>query len=155
VEAKQHTPGTRTDCSVAANCTVCGKEAIPAGQHSGGTATCKTKAKCATCGKEYGELGACAPAADDGDCTTAIKCTVCGKETTPAKTAHAYTDNKDASCNNEGCTKTRVVETPNDGTNGSPATGDTMNLPLWFGILGVSLIGFVAVLFLTKKKKKS
>jgi len=124
VEAKQHTPGTRTDCSVAANCTVCGKEAIPAGQHGGGTATCKDKAKCATCGQEYGELGACAPAVDDGDCTTAIKCTVCGKETTPAKTAHAYTDNKDASCNNEGCTKTRVIEADKPGTNGSPATGD-------------------------------
>ncbi len=53
----------------------------------------------------------CTPAADDGDCTTAIKCSVCGKETTAAKTAHAYTNGADTSCDNAGCTKTREPKT--------------------------------------------
>ena len=126
IKAKDHTPGTRTDCSKDTLCTVCNKVAVAAGTHT--------------------------PAADDGDCTTAIKCSVCQTETTKAKDAHAYTDNTDASCNNAGCTKTRVVETPKPGTNGSPATGDTMNLALWFSLLAASVIGFVSVLVFSKKK---
>lgn len=151
VAAKPHTPADRADCSVAANCTVCGKEALAAGQHAGGTATCKAKAKCSSCGQEYGELAAHTPAADDGKCDTAIKCSVCGAETTAAKT-HAYTDNTDASCNNAGCTHTRVVETPSAGTNGNPQGGDTMNLTLWISILAISVLGFVSVLVFSKKK---
>ena len=147
VEAKSHTPADRTSCDVAANCTVCGKEAIPAGQHAGGTATCKAKAKCATCGQEYGELGACAPAADDGDCTTAVKCSVCGKETTPAKTAHAYTNDADTTCDNAGCTKTREVS----GTNGSPATGDVSILLT--AALALSSAASVAGITLIRKKE--
>ncbi len=124
--ATEHkTTTAQTDCTVAVKCDHCDQIAIAAKEHT---------------------------VADDGDCTTAEKCSVCNKEVTAAKAAHTYTDNTDASCNNAGCTKTRVVETPKPGTNGSPATGDTMNLTLWFSLMAVSVIGFVSVLVISKKK---
>ena len=63
-----------------------------------------------------------------------------------AKT-HAFTDDKDTTCDNEGCKHTRIikVEKPDD-------TGDTMNLVLWFSILAVSAIGFVSVMVFGKKR---
>lgn len=81
--AEKHTVTNRTDCSVAYNCEVCGKQAYAAGEHT--------------------------PAADDGDCTTAVKCSICGKEAIAAKT-HKYTDKNDTTCDNAGCTNTRKVE---------------------------------------------
>ena len=135
---------TRTDCSVEATCAKCGKLVAAAGEHSGGKATCKEKAKCESCGVEYGELGACAPAADDGDCTTAIKCTVCGKETTAAK-EHKYTDNADTTCDNEGCTHTRKVEAPSTKpeNNGNPQDGDNTALVLFVTLMVASAAAFV------------
>ncbi len=133
----------RADCSVAGSCTTPGcSQTVEAGAHSGGTATCKAKAKCEYCGVEYGELGACAPAADDGDCTTAVKCSVCGKETTKAQTDHKYTDKKDTTCDNAGCTNTRKVE----GTE-NPKTGDNTAL-----VLMVSLMATAAAAFVCTKK---
>ncbi len=139
--AAKHTY-TRTDCSVDSICSVCNKVAVPAGQHEGGEATCKAKAKCEHCGTEYGELGACKPAADDGNCTTAVKCSVCGKETTKAQTAHKYTDKADTTCDNAGCTNTRKVE----GTE-NPKTGDNTAL-----VLMVSLMATAAAAFVCTKK---
>ncbi len=134
---------TRTDCGVAGTCANTGcTHAFTAGQHTGGTATCKDKAKCDECGKEYGELGACAPAADDGDCTTDIKCSVCGKTTTAGEAAHKYTDKNDTTCDNAGCTNTRKVE----GTE-NPKTGDNTAL-----VLMVSLMAVAAAAFVTTKK---
>ena len=132
------------DCSVAHPCKNCDKNYREAGSHVGGTATCKDKAVCTNCGTAYGELGDCVPAADDGDCTTAVKCSICGKEVTAAKT-HAYTDNKDASCNNAGCTHTRTIE--GSGTNGNPQTGDVV-LTLFVVLMMASAAAFV----FTKKK---
>ena len=133
----------RANCDVAGSCTTAGcTKTIEAGAHSGGTATCKDKAKCDECGKEYGELGACAPAADDGDCTTDIKCSVCGKTTTAGEAAHKYTDKNDTTCDNAGCTNTRKVE----GTE-NPKTGDNTAL-----VLMVSLMAVAAAAFVTTKK---
>ena len=132
------------DCTVAHPCKNCDKNFREAGEHFGGTATCKEKATCESCGEVYGELGACTPAADDGDCTTAVKCSVCGEEVTAAKT-HAYTDNADASCNNAGCTHTRTIE--GSGTNGNPQTGDVV-LTLFVVLMMASAAAFV----FTKKK---
>ena len=133
----------RANCDAVGTCTNAGcTKTIEAGAHSGGTATCKDKAKCTECGKEYGELGACAPAADDGDCTTDIKCSVCGKTTTAGEAAHKYTDKNDTTCDNAGCTNTRKVE----GTE-NPKTGDNTAL-----VLMVSLMAVAAAAFVTTKK---
>lgn len=125
---------------------------------SGGTATCAAAAVCEHCGEEYGET---LPhtGTDDGDCTTAVKCTVCGGDKVAAKAEHAYTDANDTSCNNEGCTKTRVIEAPKPdtdntskpGTNGSPQTGDNTNLVALFSLLAVSALGLTSVLVFKKK----
>ena len=132
-----------TDCSVARTCTTNGcTKTAEAGAHTGGTATCKAKAKCESCGAEYGELGACAPAADDGDCTTDIKCSVCGKTTTAGEAAHKYTDKADTTCDNAGCTKTRVVEGEEN-----PKTGDNTAL-----VLVAALMVTAAAAFVTTKK---
>ena len=48
------------------------------------------------------------PDADDGDCTTPILCTVCKAVTTEAKT-HAWDNNCDTTCNNDGCKVTRTI----------------------------------------------
>ncbi|MBR4017759.1 MAG: hypothetical protein IKK11_08095 [Oscillospiraceae bacterium] len=45
---------------------------------------------------------------DDGDCTTAITCPNCG-ETLLDAVEHTWTDKDDETCNNEGCTVTRVT----------------------------------------------
>ena len=129
----------RANCDVAGSCTNpnCTKS-IEAGTHSGGTATCKDKAKCDECGKEYGELGACKPAADDGDCTTAIKCSVCGKETTKGEAAHKYTDKNDTTCDNAGCTNTRKVE----GTE-NPKTGDNSAIAVVAALMVTAAAAFV------------
>ena len=129
----------RANCDVAGTCTTAGcTKTVEAGTHTGGTATCKDKAKCAECGKEYGELGACAPAADDGDCTTDIKCSVCGKTTTAGEAAHKYTDKNDTTCDNAGCTNTRKVE----GTE-NPKTGDNTALVLMVALMAVASAAFV------------
>ena len=133
----------RANCDVAGTCTTAGcTKTIEAGAHSGGTATCKDKAKCAECGKEYGELGACAPAADDGDCTTDIKCSVCGKTTTAGAAAHKYTDKNDTTCDNAGCTNTRKVE----GTE-NPKTGDNSA----FAVVAALMVTAAAAFVTTKK----
>ena len=133
----------RANCSVDGACTTTGcTQTVAAGTHTGGTATCKEKAKCAECGEAYGELGACAPKADDGDCTTDIKCSVCDKTTTAGETAHKYTDKNDTSCDNAGCTNTRKVE----GTE-NPKTGDNTAL-----VLMVALMATAAAAFVTTKK---
>ena len=87
-------------------------------QYSAATCTAKRKnyLKC-SCGYnpksssyvvEVGSALGHSPNADDGDCTTAITCKTCGAITTAAKT-HTFTDAADTSCNNSGCTHTRVV----------------------------------------------
>ena len=142
-EKAPHTPKEGTyACSVAHPCATCDGNYREAGAHIGGTATCQAKAKCTNCGEEYGELAACTPAADDGDCTTAVKCTVCGKETTAAQAAHKFTNDKDASCDNAGCTHTRVV-TPDN-----PQTGDSTPVVLF---VALAVLAAVAVIF-TKKR---
>lgn len=129
----------RADCSVAGTCKNTGcTQSIEAGVHSGGTATCKDKAKCEECGAEYGELGACAPAADDGDCTTEIKCSVCGKTTTAGEAAHKYTDKNDTTCDNAGCTNTRKVE----GTE-NPKTGDNSAIAVVAALMVTAAAAFV------------
>ena len=129
----------RPDCSVDGACTTPGcTQTVAAGVHTGGTATCKAKAKCDECGDEYGELGACAPAADDGDCTTDIKCSVCGKTTTAGEAAHKYTDKNDATCDNAGCTNTRKVE----GTE-NPKTGDNSAIAVVAALMVTAAAAFV------------
>ena len=129
----------RANCDVAGTCTTAGcTKTVEAGTHTGGTATCKDKAKCAECGKEYGELGACAPAADDGDCTTDIKCSVCGKTTTAGEAAHKYTDKNDTTCDNAGCTNTRKVE----GTE-NPKTGDNSAIAVVAALMVTAAAAFV------------
>ena len=129
----------RTNCDVDGTCTTAGcTKTVAAGTHTGGTATCKDKAKCADCGKEYGELGACAPAADDGDCTTDIKCSVCGKTTTAGQAAHKYTDKNDTTCDNAGCTNTRKVE----GTE-NPKTGDNSAIAVVAALMVTAAAAFV------------
>ena len=129
----------RANCSVDGACTTAGcTQTVVAGTHTGGTATCKAKAKCAECGEEYGELGACAPAADDGDCTTEIKCSVCGKTTTAGEAAHKYTDKNDTTCDNAGCTNTRKVE----GTE-NPKTGDNSAIAVVAALMVTAAAAFV------------
>ncbi|MBR4017155.1 MAG: hypothetical protein IKK11_05020 [Oscillospiraceae bacterium] len=50
-----------------------------------------------------------ANAADDGDCTTAVTCPDCTKIVVEAQ-AHAWTDDDDSTCNNEGCNATRKTK---------------------------------------------
>lgn len=89
------------DCTTAVNCTVCGKEAVPAkAEHTAGTiADCTKPAMCTNegCTKEA------APAArteheagqDDGDCTTGIKCKHCEEIATPGAEKHTVTNRTD------------------------------------------------------------
>ncbi len=129
----------RANCSVDGACTTPGcTQTVTAGTHTGGTATCKDKAKCAECGEEYGELGACAPKADDGDCTTDIKCSVCDKTTTAGQAAHKYTDKNDTTCDNAGCTNTRKVE----GTE-NPKTGDNSAIAVVAALMVTAAAAFV------------
>ena len=129
----------RANCDVAGACTTPGcTKTVEAGVHTGGTATCKDKAKCDECGAEYGELGACKPAADDGDCTTDIKCSVCGKTTTAGESAHKYTDKNDTTCDNAGCTNTRKVE----GTE-NPKTGDNTAIAVMAALMVTAAAAFV------------
>ena len=143
-ELAAHTGGTAT-CKDKAVCTACNQ---PYGEllttHTGGTATCKDKAVCTVCNKAYGELSKThTPAADDGDCTTAVKCSVCGAETTAAKT-HAFTSDKDASCDNAGCKHTRTLTT-------NPSTGD-VSILLTAAVALTSAVGFAGVTILRKKE---
>ncbi|MBR2938192.1 MAG: hypothetical protein IKB80_06875, partial [Oscillospiraceae bacterium] len=87
-EASHKSPADRTSCDVAATCANDGcTQPIPAGQHTGGTATCIAKAKCDVCQTPYGEL------AD-----------------------HVFTDDNDTTCNTTGCTHTRTVTGTGTGT---------------------------------------
>ena len=140
-QAGQHSGGTAT-CKELAKCEFCGKEYGELAAHTGGTATCKELAKCTVCGKEYGELAACVAEADDGNCTTAIKCSVCGKELTAAKDAHKYTDNKDTTCDNEGCTNVRKIEAAGS-ENDNPKTADNTALVLFAALMVASAAAFV------------
>ena len=90
------------------------------------------------CQAEYGELGACVPAADDGDCTTEIKCSLCGKTTTAGEAAHKYTDKNDTTCDNAGCTNTRKVE----GTE-NPKTGDNSAIAVVAALMVTAAAAFV------------
>ncbi|MBE6960409.1 MAG: hypothetical protein E7448_06780 [Ruminococcaceae bacterium] len=98
---------------------------------------CTTADKCANC-------DAVATANDkhsfDADCTTADKCVNC-KEMATANPEHIYTDDKDADCNADGCTATRVIRNPN--------TGD---VALGFVIVAMVLSVVMLVVLVPKKR---
>ncbi|MBE7001270.1 MAG: hypothetical protein E7421_01030 [Ruminococcaceae bacterium] len=111
VEAKAHSYADDGDCTTAVNCSVCGKVVIPATEHVAqeGTYICTDAIPCVNCDKNFREAGNHTPNADDGDCTSAITCSVCDAVTTPAESAHKYTDLDDTTCDNAGCIATRLA----------------------------------------------
>ena len=57
--------------------------------------------------------------------------------------------------NNQGTTETpdnNQGNTGNQGTTNNPQTGDSMNMVLWFALLGIAAIGMASVLVINKKK---
>lgn len=100
---------------------------------------CTTADKCANC-------DAVATAKDhhsfDADCTTADKCADC-KVMATANPEHIYTDDKDADCNADGCSATRVIKNPN--------TGDEMSVVLDFVIAAMILSVMMLVVLVPKK----
>lgn len=160
-----HTCTAGTDCTVAGTCADCGKvfeakeshkfdgdcTTADACQNDGCTvkaeakaahafdADCTTADKCANC-DVMAKAGA---HIFDNDCTTADKCTSCGAAATAEK-AHKYADNKDTTCDNEGCKNVRKIEEAGK----NPQTGDNTALVLCV----VALLTSAIALVLTKKK---
>ena len=68
---------------------------------------------CATCGVTISAESIPAtghnPENDDNDCTTPIKCSVCQTVVVAGNVDHIFTDDKDTTCNSDGCNHTRVV----------------------------------------------
>ena len=132
------------DCTTAIKCANCEKILTEgAQQHVDNRTSCSEAGTCGTAGCTYAfAAGQHTPAADDGDCTTDIKCAICNEVATKGETAHKYTDKADTTCDNAGCTKTRVVEGEEN-----PKTGDNTAL-----VLVAALMVTAAAAFVTTKK---
>ena len=114
---------------------------IPAtGEHNYGEQVNGVKT-CATCGATTsGCTHTNAPA--QTNCTEAVICPDCGATVIAAK-EHKFTDDKDTTCDNEGCKHTRVIE--------NPATGDTFSVVL-VATLALASLATLAVTVIGKKR---
>ncbi len=99
------------DCTTVIRCAICNEITTEAKEHSFDD-SCDTT--CNNKGCKYTRTITHTPSEDDGSCLTAVHCSVCDAITTPAK-SHSFTNACDTSCNNTGCTHTRMIEhTPED-----------------------------------------
>lgn len=81
-------------------------------------------------------------------------CKVCGEVVeagqTIAKTAHAFKDGKCTVCG--AADPDYIPATPDKPDSGSPQTGDSSNLALWFTLMGVGAAGLCGALLLQKRR---
>lgn len=91
------------DCSIVADCKICGQVLEEASKHTYGN-ICDTT--CNNSGCEYIRITNHYVEKDDNDCTTSLKCAGCGVEI-PAQESHNYPFDCSTHCINPGCLVTR------------------------------------------------
>ncbi len=108
------------DCKTPVRCAICQEITTEAKEDHSFDNTCDTTCNNKDC--KHTRTITHTPNEDDGDCETAIHCKICDAITTPAK-SHSYTNACDTTCNNDGCTHTRVTyhgPLPDDGNCTTP-----------------------------------
>ncbi len=107
------------NCQTAITCSVCGVVTTTAKAQHAFDNSCDTS--CNNVGCLFTRVTSHVPNGDDGDCTTAILCSICNLETTSPK-EHAFDNVCDTSCNNVGCSFTRVISHVPNGDDGDCTT---------------------------------
>ena len=114
-EAKpSHTPNADDgNCITAITCKDCGTvttAAKPKHIPNADDGDCTTAITCSVCGTvTTGAKPSHTPNADDGNCATPVTCKTCNTVVTIAK-EHAFDDDCDVDCNNEGCVYKRETK---------------------------------------------